>query len=132
MTISYNSAVFYIGTNNQYDIHVTQVESVYYNEIIGLSKVPNSDGESYKAVKGSEWIRMYDNSLVSYGTIVLIVDEFREEINNDTFTGYPPKWPEVATEVANTWASGNVYITNMTEPLISSTTVSNIFDRSAV
>jgi hypothetical protein len=86
---------------------VTQVDSELYNEVKGLSKMPSSNGTSYTAVKGTEWVRMYDNELVSYGTLILAVDEYRTFIENKTFTGYPDRWPDVPTEDANAWAFGN-------------------------
>jgi hypothetical protein len=112
---------------------VTQVNSELYNEVKGLSKIPSRNGTSYTAVKGTEWVRMYDNSLVSYGTLILAVDEYRTFIENRTFTGYPDRWPGVPTEDANAWAFGNeTYNTTSPLTLAPATKVLDLFDDVAV
>ncbi|KAH7379202.1 hypothetical protein DE146DRAFT_307283 [Phaeosphaeria sp. MPI-PUGE-AT-0046c] len=101
----YNSAVFYIGANNEYDLHVVQLGSDEYNDIFDKSQ---GAGRDYDLIDGSKWTRIYDTNLVSYGTLYIPVTEFRSEINNDTLTGRPENWPEVNTQIADEWNKGNV------------------------
>jgi hypothetical protein len=111
---------------------VIQADSELYNEVKGLSKIPSSNGTSYTAVKGTEWVRMYDNMLVSYGTLILAVGEYRTFIENKTFTGYPDLWPSVPTEDANAWALGNeTYDLAAPLTLALSTKVSDLFNDDA-
>ncbi|KAH5117022.1 hypothetical protein HBH71_117950 [Parastagonospora nodorum] len=122
----YNSAVFYIGANNQYDIQVVQVDSEAYHSVLRRS----IDGSDFEEISDTGWVRAYDNSLVSFGTLVLVVDEYRSEIERITLTGYPEKWPNVTTTTATDWDTGNV-TWNMTEPLLFSIRVQTLFDLNA-
>jgi len=124
---SYNSAVFYIGANNQYDIQVVQVDSEAYDSIMRRSA---DDSYDFKKIPGTGWVRAYDNSLVNFGTLVLAVDEYRSAIEATTLTGYPEKWPNVTNTISTDWNTGNV-TWNMTEPLLFSIQVQTLFDRDA-
>jgi hypothetical protein len=97
---SYNSAVFYIGANNEYELHAVQVNDNIYN----TTYVGNPQ---YDKIEGNRWLRLYDTSLVSYGTLVFAVDEYRSEIENKTLTGKPNNWPNVSAEVASKWDQGD-------------------------
>jgi hypothetical protein len=55
-------------------------------------------------------------SLVSYGTLILAVDEYRKTIENKTLSGKPQRWPDVSLEVAENWSQGDVNW-NLTAPL---------------
>lgn len=103
-TDSYNSAVFFIGANNEYDIYAFQKG---YDDT-SLNFLPEDKDKNYEYFEGSSWIGMYDNSFVSYGTFALIMDEYRSSINLDTATGKPEKWPDVSQTVADTWSRGTV------------------------
>jgi hypothetical protein len=89
--------VFYIGANNQYDIHLIEVNSDVYN------KTYVSD-PSYDLIAGEAWTSIYQSSTVSYGTLVLAVDEYRSEVENKTKSGKPEKWPNVPTDVVDAWS----------------------------
>ncbi|KAF2831463.1 hypothetical protein CC86DRAFT_314833 [Ophiobolus disseminans] len=105
----YNSAVFYIGANNEYDIRTIQLGSASYFEYLGNS--------SLDKFQSTQWIGMYDNSLVSYGTVVLVIDEYRSEIDNNTLTGRPSTQRPMTTQEAERWARGEV-TWKLTAPLL--------------
>jgi hypothetical protein len=94
---SYNSAVFYIGANNEYDMYAIDAKNTSRFELDPV----------YDRFEGSRWIRMYDNSLVSYGALVLAVDEYRSEIQNKSLTGRPD-WSTAPPGAAEDWAQGAV------------------------
>jgi hypothetical protein len=72
MRSSYDSAVFYIGAKNEYDFHVIERSSNAYNN----TYVSNS---SYDLIDGDVWFSIYQTFLVSYGMLILAVDEHRSE-----------------------------------------------------
>jgi hypothetical protein len=111
---SYNSAVFYIGANNEYDIHVIQMNSEAYNDVLANS---SNAHRTYDMIDSSKWSSVYDTPLVGYGTLFLAVDEYRSKIDNDTLTGKPKDWPNVPTEIANAWSQDQVDW-NLDAPLI--------------
>jgi hypothetical protein len=51
---------------------------------------------------------MYDTAFVSYGTLILAVDEYRSEINITTSTGKPPNWPSMDGNTTIAWNAGAV------------------------
>lgn len=111
----YNSAVFYIGANNQYDLHVVQLGSDDYNGVISKSYGPDRE---YDMIDGSKWAKVYDTNLVSYGNLYIAVTDYRSEINNDTLTGRPENWPNVNDErIVREWNQGNV-TWNLNAPLL--------------
>lgn len=57
----------------------------------------------FDKIEGTRWLRMYDNSLVSYGDLILVIDDFRMRILNDTGTGRPKGWPEPKENVPEWW-----------------------------
>lgn len=66
-------------------------------------------------IDGSKWKKVYDTNLVSYGELYIAVTEYRSEINNDTRSGRPENWPDLAnvneprkTQIINNWNDGNV------------------------
>ena len=75
-----NSAIFYIGANNEYDLHILQLDSAVYAEYAA-----KSPGE-YDKVDASAWRSRYDTAFVSYGTLVLVVDEYRSQLEDTTKT----------------------------------------------
>jgi hypothetical protein len=116
---SYNSAVFYIGANNEYDIHAVRVDSDDYYKIYDRSTAPrraesnqtnihNDGGPVYDMLKSDQWVKAYDTALVSYGMLYIAVEDYRSEIDNKTLTGYPENYPNESTEKANAWAQGKV------------------------
>lgn len=54
----YNSAVFYIGANNQYDVHTIQAWSPEYYELLAVSNAPNSSNPSptYDMMDKGNWM----------------------------------------------------------------------------
>lgn len=94
---SYNSAVFYIGANNEYDLYAVHADS-----LSGLYIT----SQLFDRIEGTRWIQMYDNTLVSYGHVGLVIDEFRTEIENKTATGRPAKWPNIGILEAAAWNNG--------------------------
>ena len=81
------------------------------------ASLESGEGHTYDRFEGGQWIRMYDNSLVSYGTLVLVLDEYRSEIENKTLSGRPPDWPIVTSQEAADWMRGGLSW-NMTAPLL--------------
>jgi hypothetical protein len=103
MDNSYNSTVFYIGTNNQYDIHAIQAGSEEYNNMLG--------DVSYERIPGDQWLNAYDTALVSYGALFLVVEEYRANITETTLNGRPVGWPNWANRTGSfqwEWEQGNV------------------------
>lgn len=86
---SYNSAVFYIGANNDYNLHVVQQGSTESKGVYNLSNAPNSgtSNPQYDMLDGMTWFIPYDTALVSYGDLYLAIDEYASAIENDTLTG---------------------------------------------
>ncbi|KAH7076743.1 hypothetical protein BKA63DRAFT_288711 [Paraphoma chrysanthemicola] len=97
----YNSAVFYIGANNQYNLHAVQADWYVYNTTY-------LDNPAYDRIEGNGWIRLYDTALVSYGKLALVIDEYRDEIENKTLTGKPEGWPDVSEAQRREWVAGDV------------------------
>lgn len=97
--------MFYIGANNQYDLNVIQMGSDQYTELVSKTK---GDTLEYDMIDGSKWAKAYDTNLVSYGTLYVVVTEYRSEIDNDTMTGRPRGWPNVEARITNEWNQGNV------------------------
>jgi hypothetical protein len=128
---SYNSAVFYIGANNQYDIYAVEAGS---ENMAAFEKQPRFD-----RIEGTKWIRIYDNLLVSYGNVVLVIDEYRSSFDTKTATGRPEKWPNVSPEVAADWAN-DYYLSypwkieggQVMKPLGTQAVIRNITDTGAV
>jgi hypothetical protein len=98
-----NSAIFYIGANNEYDLHIVQVGSDVYK-----TDYEDQTPAIYDNITANAWLRMYDTAFVSYGTLILAVDEYRSEINNNTSTGKPPGWPIMDTNTTIAWNAGAV------------------------
>lgn len=98
-----NSAVFYIGANNDYDMCVVEVGTADY-KTISEDQPPGT----YDKITNDKWIAMYDTPFVSYGNVILAVDEYRSEIINTTGTGKPDNWPNVDSAIADEWAKGAV------------------------
>jgi hypothetical protein len=90
-----------------------------YNNVLAESNAANSSKVNikYDMIESGEWSRVYDTALVSYGTLFLVVDEYRSEIDNDTLTGKPKDWPNVTTEVTNAW-NRNQVDWNLNAPLV--------------
>ncbi|KAF2035731.1 hypothetical protein EK21DRAFT_53760, partial [Setomelanomma holmii] len=97
----YNSAVFYIGANNEYELHAVQLNGNEYNTTY-------LNNAAYDKIEGNRWLRLYDTSLVSYGRLVLAIDEYHSEIEKKTLTGKPVGWPDVDTAISLNWSQGNV------------------------
>jgi hypothetical protein len=98
-----NSAIFYIGANNEYDLHIVQVGSDVYK-----TDYEDQTPAIYDNITANAWLRMYDTAFVSYGTLILAVDEYRSEINNNTSTGKPPGWLIMDTNTTIAWNAGAV------------------------
>ncbi|KAH8732907.1 hypothetical protein GQ44DRAFT_639726 [Phaeosphaeriaceae sp. PMI808] len=102
----YNSAVFYIGANNEYDVYVVQVDSAEYKNIYAQSNMASvKNAHVYDHFEGGRWKRIYDTKLVSYGNLVLAVNEYRSSIQPDTFDGRPIN---PSKEMTIEWERGNV------------------------
>jgi hypothetical protein len=100
MSGSYNSALFYIGASNEYDIITVEVGSDEYRNEYAAKP------QTYETIIGSRWRSMYHTSLVSYGTLILAVEEYRSEINDTTQDGKPPNWPDVDGDTTAAWNAG--------------------------
>jgi hypothetical protein len=129
--ISYNSAVFYIGANNQYDIYAVEAGSE--------NMAAFEEQSRFDRIEGTKWIRIYDNLLVSYGNVVLVIDEYRSSFDTKTATGRPEKWPNVSPAVASDWA-GDFFLSypwkieggQIMKPLGTPEVIRNITDTGAV
>jgi hypothetical protein len=63
---------------------------------------------SYDQIPGDKWLTAYDTDLVRYGTLFLVVDEYRSRIDTVTLNGRPTTWPSMVTWEANDWNAGKV------------------------
>jgi hypothetical protein len=62
----------------------------------------------YDKIADSKWIGMYDTEFVSYGSVTLVVDEYRSWIVNATQTGKPQGWPVVNASTIAEWNAGTM------------------------
>jgi hypothetical protein len=90
----YNSAVFFIGANNEYQIFLFEVGSPEYTNIYELSDAANkASNPSYKMLNSVETFRAYSSNFVSYGDVYIAIDDYASKVNKTRLDGFVTGWP---------------------------------------
>jgi hypothetical protein len=63
---------------------------------------------SYNQISSDKWLTVYDTDFVSYGTLFLVVEEYRSKIDRVTLNGRPADWPNMSAADADEWNQGNI------------------------
>lgn len=106
---SYNSAVFFVAADNDYNIYLIEANTTLYMDYYDMSGQELSRPASaevantYRMVASEDWYKMYDTSMVSYGDLILVMDDYASELNNQTLAGYTVEWPKQKVD----WTANN-------------------------
>jgi hypothetical protein len=96
--ISYNSAVFYIGATNEYNIFLIENASTQHIRIQDQSDAANASSKgdaSYQLLTSRDLVTAYDTDFVNYGDVYIPIDAFASKINRTSQDGFLDDWPNV-------------------------------------
>jgi hypothetical protein len=90
----YNSAVFFIGADNKYQIFLFEVDSPEYTNIYELSDAANkASNPSYKMINSVDTFRAYSSDFVSYGDVNIAIDGYASKVDKTRLDGFVAGWP---------------------------------------